>query len=65
MAYNTILSKVEFKALVKPSNEDSFYWYIAGMLDTKDLSEADSRALRRYQKLGYKGRLIISQRSYY
>tara|TARA_B110000285_G_scaffold229664_1_gene294805 strand:- start:1032 stop:1226 length:195 start_codon:yes stop_codon:yes gene_type:complete len=54
---NTILKDSAFRALVKPSNEDSFFWYIAGLIDAKKHSYADLRALSRYQSIGYRARV--------
>ena len=57
----TILKDSAFKRLIKPSNEDSFYWYIAGLLDSKVYSSTDYIALCRYQSIGYKKRMKLRQ----
>jgi hypothetical protein len=60
----TILKTEEFKALHKPSNEDSFYWYVAGYIDSKSLSYDNIEALKRYQRMGFRRRLLKSQKEY-
>jgi hypothetical protein len=57
----TILKDSAFRRLIKPSNEDSFYWYIAGLLDSKVYSSNDYIALCRYQSIGYKKRMKLRQ----
>jgi hypothetical protein len=57
----TILKDSAFRRLIKPSNEDSFYWYIAGLLDSKVYSSTDYIALCRYQSIGYKKRMKLRQ----
>lgn len=57
----SILKDSAFRRLIKPSNEDSFYWYIAGLLDSKVYSSTDYIALCRYQSIGYKKRMKLRQ----
>lgn len=57
----SVLKDSAFRRLIKPSNEDSFYWYIAGLLDSKVYSSTDYIALCRYQSIGYKKRMQLRQ----
>lgn len=57
----SVLKDSAFRRLIKPSNEDSFYWYIAGLLDSKVYSSTDYIALCRYQSIGYKKRMKLRQ----
>jgi hypothetical protein len=61
----TILTTKSFRRLIKPSDEESFYWYLAGLIDSKAYSSTDHIALCRYQSIGYLLRVNLRKKRGY